>query len=186
MYIGVGRLSSRTLSLLRELEKKYSNLIVYPRFFDSKGSLLSGRGLAEYIYAIQQNIDKIEIALWPDFYYSENLKNYPIRWIFPLHSTKELDFVLKIEPAFIGYPSQQIFKNKLLRDYSLAWFLSVAKNYDFKIWYLGANRTELKQAITFSFDGADITARTCGYLYDSRHNALEVAKCIEEIILRIK
>jgi hypothetical protein len=184
--IGVGRLSSYVLKLLRDLKfsKGYHNLFVYPEFYDAKFSIISKPCNTDYILSIQRNIDRIKIAVFPDYCYTLTLKDYPLRWIFPLHSLKELDFILRLEPYYVGYPSMMFYRGYKLRDYTLHKFMELKETYGFRIWWLGANKREFQTALQLGFDGVDVTARVCNIPYDTKWNALEVVSCIESVVKR--
>ena len=187
MLIGIGNAHSKTLELLRLRFATYQNVYVYPEFFDAKLKLVLERNYVTYIMQLYRNRDSIVLAVYPDWYHKLYVaKLVDCVWIYPLHSLDEIDFVLRLSDVaevMLGFPSSDRIDNIVLRDYTLQQFIDVAKMYGFRTWWLGANKTELRKAMRYNFDGVDITERTCNMFVDARPwHSIRFVKCVEKIV----
>ena len=147
MIIGFGSAPRKVLEQLRS-KPLPPNVLVYPEFFDSKSDLINRRYEA-YVRKVREWRANIIVAVWPDYVYSDYLCKYDdIMWIFPLHSLSELS---RLPPCitFVGYASAPN-----LRDYTIREFMAKAPR---PWWYLGANSTEIYEALRYRFDGVDVT-----------------------------
>ncbi len=155
--IAFGENPSHILSLLRSMIDDV-RILVYPEFFDSKRLLLN-RNYRAYICRLIEQRDRIIVAVWPDYYHSllpRALEH--IVFVYPLHSIRELDFVLKVSDHFdimLGFPNKPE-----LRDYTLESFLDAARTYGFRTWLLGLKRRFTKHL--HNFYGTDVTPSSCG------------------------
>lgn len=154
MIIGFGRAPQKLLEELRKYVDDH-RVLIYPEFFDAKLSLIKERSYAKYLEKLIEYRSRIIIAVWPDYYYRVEIARLVDAWIFPMHSVDEIDFVLKLDDhvslLFLGYPS-----SKELRDYSLEDFLTLARELDLPMWYLGASPREVREALRYGFDGVDV------------------------------
>ena len=182
MIVGVGMIPVRWL--VDEVRRLVDDpdVYIYPEFFDAKKDLVEGRRNS-YIEKVFRMRRYIVIALYPDYFYSEWLcrRIDDVFWIFPLHSLKELRKMPRCID-FIGYPSA-----KELRDYSLRQFFAAVKTYlkDYALWYLGASKRELSEAINNEFDGVDVTTLSVprhGYQHIKRR---EFAKTFAEFLKKL-
>jgi len=164
MIIGIGK---SPLANFVNKNFRYENVYAYPKFFDNKVLLLENRDRAyiHYIKSLTRNLDKVKIALWPDYtslHKVEKVANLGIlkgiTFVVPIHSLSDLEIVDELRTnnfnVYVGYASDKKF-----RDYEMNDFLREAKR---PIWYLGVStKKELRELLLYNFDGFDIT----GYLF---------------------
>ena len=164
MIIGIGK---SPLANFVNKNFRYENVYAYPKFFDNKVLLLENRDRAyiHYIKSLTRNLDKVKIALWPDYtglHKVEKVANLGllkgITFVVPIHSLSDLDIADELREnnfnVYVGYASDKKF-----RDYEMNDFLREAKR---PIWYLGVStKKELRELLLYNFDGFDIT----GYLF---------------------
>ena len=164
MIIGIGK---SPLANFVNKNFRYENVYAYPKFFDNKVLLLENRDRAyiRYIKSLTRNLDKVKIALWPDYtslHKVEKVTNLGllkgITFVVPIHSLSDLDIADELREnnfnLYVGYAS-----DKESRDYEMSDFLREAKR---PIWYLGVStKKELREVLLYNFDGFDIT----GYLF---------------------
>jgi len=162
MHLAIGQTYFRKqLAEDLELNKLY---IIYPRFFDDKRTLLSGKGYSGYIVKLWEMKNKIEYAVYPDYVHELLFVPKSTTYIYVIHdfdADAKAYFQLKQHLNLIaGFPSDDESKN-----YSIDEFIERFKNE--KKWYLGVSaRWRLKQAIEYQFDYADITLMALGSFKD--------------------
>ena len=154
MIVGLGREHSVVRRAFSELFVSDPNVYMYPEFFDDKRRLLR-RDYRGYLKSLFNHSDRVFIALYPDYMYEgwRPLTSLSCVFIYPLHRKEEVDFVLKLDSHLelvLGYASDPRH-----RDYSLSWFLDVARRYGFKTWYLGLESSNIKYL--HAFWGVDVT-----------------------------
>ena len=184
MIVGIGKHPKKHLDFLREYFKNNPNIIIYPRFFDDKKSLIS-RNYRGYIRRIIMSRNVVRLAVWPDYMHQipkalESLNN--ITWIYPLHEIKEISFVLKLAEhfdIFLAFPNRSD-----LRDYGLDRFLDLVKEYSFRSWLLGLKPKFVKYVRLFN--GTDVTPmsiRGLGFKdFKKPSFLLEYARFIESLV----
>lgn len=169
----------------RYIREKYKLIdYIYPEFFDAKKELIIQKDYRSYLRKLMKKKSEVYIAIWPDHYYDLGCKSTifkGIRIVFPMHYKRELDFVLKLDPDFVGMPNES-----RLRDYSIYWFIEqVKKQYGFKIWLLGY-KPKFRYYI-YHFDATDITGVSFrGITFDKLKNVLAHEKEIVNQLKEIK
>ena len=139
------------------VRREKMELIAFPEFFDNKRLLLQGR-VREYVRALLKNYRQIKYALYPDYYYKELDLPTSITYVYPVHKLSEADFIKGLQRKYNiipGYASDPRF-----RDYSITDFTETFKG---PKWYLGVSTwKEIREALLFGFDYADITGFLLG------------------------
>jgi len=153
MIVGIGNHPKFILDVLQEVIA-HPDILIYPEFFDCK-KLLIQRKYKSYYFKLLKFRDEIEVAVWPDYLYHDkyNLKRFNFKFIFPLHSLSEIDFILKLSDKvdlMLGFPNKPE-----LRDYNLRSFIEIAEKYGLEKWLLGL-KTRLMKYLHL-FDGTDVT-----------------------------
>ena len=164
MKIAIGQTFFKDrLSKDEDLNKLY---IIYPRFYDNKKLLLSNKGIGGYLLKLWSLKDKIEVAVYPDniHYLLTVPKN--LTYIYVIHNIdkdSEAYFALKKElNLIVGYAS-----GKEYRNYTIEEFIERFK--DQQKWYLGiSTKWELREAVKYRFEYADITLMALGSFKDLR------------------
>jgi len=156
MIVGVGRAPRKLLEELRKLIDD-PRIFIFPEFFDDKKSLVQRR-YVKYVESVYRLRDRVVIAPWPDYLYDDRFKlcDLDVIWVFPLHSLSELDRVPSCVDVvgFCGDPNY--------RDYNVRQFVSAAKAYGYKMWFLGASRREIAIATSLGFWGLDVNTGSTG------------------------
>lgn len=153
LKIGVGRGFSSIHKLLQREFATDPNILIFPRFFDSKRDLLAGKW-QRYVFRLKRRADEVEIALWPDYVYQILKMPGHITYIFPLHNLRrESDFVLRLSDHYdviVGLPKENYRIPK-----AVAAFLDFCHAHDLRIWVLGLLR-ENRNLLRFAW-GTDVT-----------------------------
>ncbi|AKA73852.1 hypothetical protein SULI_07970 [Saccharolobus solfataricus] len=189
MIIGIGK--SPLADFVNRSFSKYENVYAYPRFFDNKVLLLENRDRAyiHYIKLLIRNIGKVKIALWPDYISyraAAKIVNldllHNINFIVPIHDIKDIEIGEELEAqgfrVFYGYASDNKYRN-----YELIDFLKIVKG---EKWYLGiSSKRELKEALTFGFQGMDITGFLLASKNEQRKDPKVLRRNLEDLLRTI-
>jgi hypothetical protein len=190
MIIGIGR------SPIADFIIKYYNeyvgkaLYPYPLFYDNKKLLLtSTNGYIYYLKELVKLKNIIKVALWPDYISyraAAKIANldllHNINFIVPIHDLKDIEIGEELEAQgfriFYGYAS-----DKKYRNYELIDFLKIVKG---EKWYLGiSSKRELNEALTFGFQGMDLTGFLLASKNEDRKDPKVLKRNLEDLLRTI-
>jgi len=138
----------------RKLARKHG-FLSWPEFHDNYYISEENRAnFPKFIKSLCRQKRLVIFAVFPDGRYDLDMlpRNYNFaEWIFPMHKTTELDFILKHEFEWVGMPH-----DRARRDFAEQWFIDTMNAQGLKKWYLGF-WAEDHPEILHNFDGMDST-----------------------------
>lgn len=138
----------------RKIARKHG-FLSYPEFLDNFYISEENRAnFPKFHKHLCRNKNLVIFAVYPDN--RKDLTFYPknygfAEWIYPLHTKEQLDFVLKHDFEWVGFPHDQT-----RRAYSLSWYLNRCDEQGLKKWYLGF-WLESNPYVLHDFDALDST-----------------------------